>query len=132
MNHKHPFYNISNHPSRTKTGEWIWSNAQIAAAQALGNGEIVDVPAPANVDPNADTPQIIELAREIAAKIPQGATVMCMTDFTLTCALVNTLRERGCNPVFGTSNRNTVEVTLPNGDVEKKAIFSFARFRAAP
>jgi hypothetical protein len=128
---KHPFYNISNHPARTKTGEWAWPLAQVEAAFDLGNGEIIEIPSP-HVDPHADTEAVIEQARGLVADIPEGATVHAMSDFTLTVALVKVLRERGCFPVFATTYRKAVEVQNPDGTITKTAVFNFVRFRAAP
>jgi hypothetical protein len=128
---RHPFYNISNHPSRNPDGTHAWSRKQFEAAWTLGNGEIIDIKGPM-VDPHADTEAVIEQARELVAKIPSGATVHAMSDFTLTCALVNVLRAKGCNPVFATTARHAVEVANPDGTVTKTATFEFVRFRAAP
>jgi hypothetical protein len=128
---KHPFYNISNHPSRNPDGTHAWPCKQVEAAWALGNGEIIDIKGPM-VDPSADTEAVVEQARGLVADIPSGATVHAMSDFTLTVALVNVLRSKGCNPVFATTARHAVEFTNPDGTVTKTATFEFVRFRAAP
>ena len=130
MSNKHPFFNISNHPSR-KQGGWAWPQAQVEAALAMGNGEIVEIPSP-HVDPYADTEAVIEQARALVDNIPSGAVVHAMSDFTLTVALVKVLRERGCTPVFATTHRKAVETQNPDGSITKTAEFNFVRFRAAP
>ena len=131
MSQKHPFFNISNHPARNSQGGWAWSKAQVEAALALGNGQIIEIPSP-HVDPHADTEDVVAQARALVADIPSGATVHTMSDFTLTVALVNVLREKGCTPVFATTYRKAVEKQNPDGSITKTADFNFVRFRAAP
>lgn len=128
---KHPFYNISNHPSKNADGSWAWGEAQREAALLLGNGEIIDIKGPM-VDPTADTEAVVEQARGLVANIPVGATVHAMSDFTLTVALVKVLRERGCAPVFATTKRVAIETPNPDGTLTKTAVFEFVRFRPAP
>lgn len=116
------FVNCSNHKSDN------WGERQIQEAEKWG--EIVDFPFP-NVDPKADEKAIQELAAKTAEQLLEikPDAVMCQGEFSLTFSLVKILRENGI-PVFSAcSYRSAVEEHLPNGRVEKKAVFEFVRFR---
>ena len=120
------FINCSNHPSDQ------WGEKQIAAAHEYG--EIVDVPF---LQVSAEAPE--EMVKELAevliqnirdiAKSHQDAVVMVQGEYTLTYALVKTLKDLGYRVVSACSGRNVVERKGDNGESIKESVFQFVRFR---
>ncbi|MFO8072232.1 MAG: CRISPR-associated protein [Polyangia bacterium] len=120
------FLNLSNHPLST------WTPEQLEAARELGLGEPTDleggmplVPAEAGAD------EVAELAREIADRaIGQGAAAAHVaTEHNLTVALVRELQARGVRCFAATTEREVEERGMPNGEMEKRAVFRFRRWR---
>lgn len=119
------FINVSNHPSSK------WSSAQVQAALALAEN-IIDVPFP-NVPSTASTEDVKALAAEVAAKVPETASIaLVQGEMTLTVSLVRQLQARGINVVAACSERRSVETVNPDGSVTKTAVFEFVQFRSYP
>lgn len=116
------FFNVSNHPSNK------WSEAQKAAALALTDGEIIDVPFP-NVPPTASEEDVDKLADEITGKIGPGHVAMVQGEFSLTFKATSKLKSRGVTVVVATTERNSKETVQPDGTVKKETVFEFCRFR---
>jgi hypothetical protein len=122
------FYNLSNHPSVS------WKPEQIQAAREIVGpsfGGVEDVKHP-NIDPRSTTEEVGTLAERVCEAIPNGSDVMLMGDFTFFLQALAVLKERGCRIWLATTERNTVETLLPNGDIKKEQVFSFVTFRRAP
>lgn len=119
---KKVFINCSNHPSE------MWSAEQKKEAETYG--EIVDIPFP-EVNPSWTTEQVHALADRICEKIARynTAAVMCQGEFTLTYAIVSRLKEKGVTAVAACSRRRTEETINEDGSIQKKALYSFERFR---
>lgn len=118
------FVNISNHPSAE------WPALQLAAAKDIG-GEIRDIVFP-NVSIYAGDTWIGTTADQLAAEVPEGATVMAQGEFALTFALTTRLKARGISVVVAVTERRAEDRTKPDGTTEKVAIFAFVRFRNVP
>lgn len=119
------FINVSNHPSSR------WSSAQVQAALALAS-EVIDIQFP-NVSSTASTSDVKALAAEVAAKIPETASIaLVQGEMTLTAALVRLLQKRGINCVAACSERRSVETVQPDGSTVKTAVFEFVQFRSYP
>lgn len=116
------FFNVSNHPKNK------WSEAQKAAALALTDGEIIDVPFP-NVPPNASEEDVDKLADEITNKIGHGHVAMVQGEFSLTFKAITNLKKNGVTVVVATTERNSKETIQPDGTVKKETVFEFCRFR---
>lgn len=116
------FFNVSNHPHNK------WSEAQKAAALALTDGEIIDVPFP-NVPPTASEEDVDKLADEITNKIGHGHVAMVQGEFSLTFKATTNLKNRGVTVVVATTERNSKETVQPDGTVKKETVFEFCRFR---
>lgn len=113
--------NLSNHPSCK------WSEEQVAASHQYG--EVVELPFP-QVDPEADTLNIQQLALEYLAKIqqmanPTEAVVHIMGELNLTYLLVLMLKTAGYSCVASTSVREVYE----EEPGRKTVFFKFVRFR---
>lgn len=117
------FVNISNHPSSR------WSSAQLEAAKKLGGGEVVDIAFP-NVPATATTEQVVQMAAELTAQVPDTCTVaMVQGEMTLVLAIVRILQVRGITCVAACSDRRVVEQVQPDGSTVKTAVFEFVQFR---
>lgn len=117
------FINLSNHASAK------WSAEQLAAARQLGgDDEVRDIPFP-NVPPAATASEVGRMAEMLVAEITADAVVMVMGELTLTHAIVGLLADRGQRVVAATTERKSVEVTKPDGSVEKTTVFDFVAFR---
>ena len=117
--------NFSNHPSAN------WSKAQYdTAKEMLHGGEILDIPFP-NVSPNMSENEIRILAQTYISKImsENPSIVMCQGEFNLSYQVITELKTREIKVVAACSERDTVEMTLPDGSHKKEAIFKFVRFR---
>lgn len=116
------FYNISNHPSAK------WSASQLEAARSLG-GEVQDIAFPA-VPATASTEAVVQMAAEIAAKVPADCIcAMVQGEMTLTLGIVRLLQARGIICVAACSDRKTVEAVDASGKTVKTAVFEFVQFR---
>jgi len=116
------FYNISNHPSTR------WSEAQLKAAKAFVNGDVVDVHFP-NVPPAATSKEVQDLAWFIMSGVEQGSTCMIMGESSLVFGLVMVAFIKRCNVVVSTTERKVVETAGIDGVVVKTATFEFCGFR---
>jgi CRISPR-associated DxTHG motif protein len=119
------FVNLSNHSVAS------WTEPQRLAAAALGHGEPVDLLGGMPlVDPEADEEQVEQLAASIAQRArEQGARgAHVATDFGLTWALVRALQKAGL-PCYQATTKRVVEETQVAQGTEKRAIFSFVRWR---
>ena len=118
------FINFSNHPSEK------WDDKQYDAAKCFG--EVTDVPFP-NVSPTADEEEIITLGNKCASMImehaSEGDTVMVQGEFSLSYYVINALKNKGIRVVSACSARNVEERVGDDGKTERKAYFSFVRFR---
>ncbi len=118
--------NLSNHPSSQ------WSIEQKVAATETYGG-IMDVSFP-KIDPNADSKQIMDLARDYAGKITHLASgekgnsaVHVMGELTFCFAVVTLLQSERLTCVVSTSERNAI---VSNGT--KVSEFKFVSFRPYP
>lgn len=118
------FFNCSNHSSEN------WPKEQLAAAKAYGIEIIRDYTFP-SVPANVDEQVIEQIAEKVCKEIMDmhPAVVMCQGEFTLTYALVKKLLAHGVKVVAACSERDTVEVYLPDGSVKKESNYKFVRFR---
>lgn len=118
------FLNCSNHASEN------WTEEQLAAAKAFGVESICDYAFP-SVPANVDEQDIEQIAGRVCKEIidMHPAVVMCQGEFTLTYALVKKLLAHGVKVVAACSERDTVEVCLPDGSVKKESNYKFVRFR---
>lgn len=114
--------NCSNHNSKN------WKPEQLKAATQWG--EIVDYPFPC-VLATADEKDISKMAENIVRniKMMQPSAVMCQGEFTLSYLIITKLLQSGIKVVAACSERKVEESVLPDGNIEKKAIFQFIRFR---
>jgi len=114
--------NLSNHPSAN------WSQEQLDAAGKYG--KIVDLPFP-NIDPGAETEEIVSLAKEYVQRIKKLVcenflpAVHIMGELTFCFALVSFLHEEGVTCLASTTTRQTAD--FPDGT--KTSRFEFVRFR---
>jgi len=116
--------NLSNHPLAQ------WSEKQIQEANKLF-GEIVDLPFP-QIDPQIDSNEIVEIAKEYLKKIEQIAkdknenvVVHIMGELTFCFALIQLLKQKGIKCVASTTQRNVIEQEAG----KKTLLFNFVRFR---
>lgn len=120
------FINLSETPLST------WSEEQIAATQALGCGEAVElIGGIPELDPDADETEIERLAHELASRaIAQGAAgvgVGVETDPSLSFALVAELQTRGIQ-CFAPRTRKVSEEVEVQGALRKVISTRFARW----
>ena len=115
--------NFTNHPYE------IWNTAQRDAAHRQ-YGRVEDLPFP-QVDPALEPEGIRLLVEEYADRIEarKPDAVLAAGEFTFLFMLVDRLLRDGVNVVCTCSGRETVETKKPDGTNEKKAVFSFERFR---
>ncbi len=115
--------NFSNHPSAS------WPEDQRRAAEKYG--EIVDRPFPM-VNAEWSEEEVRQTARREADAICalQPAAVVCQGEFTLTYAVVRLLVDRGITVLAACSNRVAKEFISPEGEVTRKSVFRFVRFRS--
>jgi ketopantoate hydroxymethyltransferase len=116
------FLNLTNHASAD------WSDAQREAAEAYGR--IVDFPFPA-VSAQASAEDVRALAGETAARAAalHPRAVLCQGEFTCCFAIVRALQARGIPVCAATSERQSEEITQPDGSTKKLSIFHFVQFR---
>ncbi|MBQ9009818.1 MAG: CRISPR-associated protein [Clostridia bacterium] len=114
--------NCSNHPS------YLWGPKQKEAAGVYG--EILDMPFP-QIDPWLDEDGIRQTVREFASRIEalHADAVLLAGEFTFLFMIVDKLLQDGENVICSCSRRDTEEVLRPDGASEKKAVFTFERFR---
>ncbi len=115
--------NLSNHPSSS------WSDKQLSAAHDLYE-EITDIPFPP-ISADSSRDRIMCIADGLVEKIlcMKPDAVMCQGEFTLTYAVVSRLKQRGIKVISACSDRVAEELILPDGTIEKTAIFDFVQFR---
>ncbi|MCQ2517553.1 MAG: hypothetical protein MJ119_02225 [Lachnospiraceae bacterium] len=116
------FVNFSNHPSAK------WSVKQLN--EAAKYGAIVDISFPVinNMLTDDDIYNIADMyAQEIRNLKPD--VVMCQGEFTVAHRVVNELMSSGIKVVSACSERVVTEKVLPDGNVEKTAVFIFEKFR---
>lgn len=118
------FLNCSNHSSDK------WTDEQIKAAKDYGIDLIRDYVFP-SVPAYVDEKEIEEIAEKVCGEIIalHPSVVMCQGEFTLTYALITKLLKHGIKVVAACSERDTVEVYLPDGSVKKESNYRFVRFR---
>ena len=114
--------NCSNHVSKN------WNPEQLKAASQWG--EIVDYPFPF-VPATADEAYINRLAENIVEniKVMKPFAVMCQGEFTLSYLMITKLLQSGIKVVAACSDRQVEERVLADGNIEKKVVFQFIRFR---
>lgn len=115
------FVNFTNHPSSG------WSEAQLAAARAIGT--ISDVPFP-DVPTDMDEKAFDSLIREYRNRILEvcrgrQATVHIQGEMTFTYRMVSELKSRNIRCLASVTKRNTVDL----GDGKSQSVFGFAGFR---
>ena len=125
----HTFLNLSNHPVAS------WSQEQFDAARALDLGEPCDLEGGMPlVPPEASTEQVVVLAAELVRRAFEqglwGAHVA--GEFTLTSALVREFQWRGVRCFVATTRRESREVPVAGGGVERHSEFRFVRWREYP
>ena len=115
------FINFSNHASTR------WGVPQKQAAKKYG--EIVDMQFP-NVDPEAISEEVHELARVCAEKIMEmkPECVLCQGEFCLSYQVIQKLKKAGIKVVAACSERKTEEKKIGN-DTRKVSYFIFVQFR---
>lgn len=119
--------NISNHPVKS------WSDKQLEAARKTYK-RLHDIPFP-NVNPNADSDEIMNLAEKYSSYIAemlsksedQNNAVHVMGEHSLIFTIVRLLQKKGISCVVSTTERKS-EVS---GD-EKRSKFNFVKFREYP
>ncbi len=111
--------NLSNHPS----AHWPPTQMNEAVKQY---GSVQDLAFP-QINPNANTDEIEQLAEEYETKIRKlnPSTVHLMGEMTFTFKLVNRLKAIGIPCIASTTERIAEE---ENG--AKTSVFKFVRFRA--
>lgn len=109
---------------------------QIAdARESLGIDEFVELPkelieAWGNVPPELeDLSEYIMQFIEFLESAKEGEYVLLSGDFGACHRLALWAKDRGLKPVYATTKREAVEVSLPNGGIEKKSVFKHIRFR---
>ncbi|MBP5604481.1 MAG: hypothetical protein J6X60_02915 [Ruminiclostridium sp.] len=115
--------NLSNHPCNK------WSDKQMNAACKLYN-TVKDYPFPA-VSAALSREEIYRLAYETVEKVVEHRpdAVLCQGEFSLTYALVNTLKEKGITVICACSERVAKEFVGKDGKTQKTIVFDFAGFR---
>ncbi|MBR6769757.1 MAG: hypothetical protein IKM28_00665 [Lachnospiraceae bacterium] len=114
--------NCSNHASKN------WNPEQLKAAAQWG--EIVDYSFPI-VPATADEADINRMAEDMVKEIKtmQPSAVMCQGEFTLSYMMIMKLLQSGIKVVAACSDRQVEERVLADGNIEKKVVFQFIRFR---
>lgn len=116
--------NLSNHSSIN------WSKTQLDAAQ-IQFGGVQDLPFP-QIDPNATTDAVVQLAKEycqiIMAQHPSVSAVHLMGEMTFIVALVRLLKRQKIKVVCSTTDR----LVLEEQDGKKTMQFVFQQFREYP
>ena len=101
-------------------------------------GEFVELPKElkeiwGNIDPTFDEHQVKEQLNPVFDFIAENATrgdyVLVQGDFGATYKVITFCKDLTLRPVYATTKRDFKEIQLPNGDIEKRAIFSHIRFR---
>ena len=115
------FLNHTNHLSHN------WSELQKSAAEKYGT--ILDFPFP-DINPDWSEESVSQLAQENCKKILelQPAAVLCQGEFTYCYHLISLLKMNGVIVLAACSKRETKEWE-EKGQLVKKAVFSFVRFR---
>lgn len=118
------FLNCSNHSSDK------WTDEQIKAAKEYGIDVIRDYAFP-SVPAHMSEKEIEEIAEKVSDEMIAlcPSVVMCQGEFTLTYALIKKLLKHGIKVVAACSERDTLEVCLPDGSVKKEANYRFVKFR---
>ncbi|MEG1926156.1 MAG: hypothetical protein RR415_10475 [Ruthenibacterium sp.] len=116
------FINFTNHPSKN------WGDHQKEKASHWGATK--DFPFP-NVDANWTEQEVKELANQVAQQIitMKPDAVLCQGEMTLAFQVVILLKAANISTVAACSKRKAKEVVLPDGTVEKYAIFEFVKYR---
>ena len=134
------FINVSNHPMKG------WSQEQLKAATVLGKDGTAEVQFPqvgpewSKQDIRVEAVKVYNLILSRIAdwmdKHPLSATlsspkvtVHLMGEQSLSFCLANLLLDKGFSVVVSTTERKTVETTLPDGSTKKEANFQFVKFR---
>jgi hypothetical protein len=114
--------NLTNHPSAA------WGEEQKTAAQRYG--EIIDLHFP-DIGATLDETDIQRLAYDYVRKVTElhPQAVICQGEFTFVYAVVTELRKKGIRVLSACSERKAVEKFMPDGSVQKTAVFKFVRFR---
>lgn len=118
----HTFVNLTNHPSAR------WSEAQREAA--LAYGPILDLPFPA-VPETAELGSVTKLAVLYFRKLRaiEGPVVLIQGEAVFSYTLVRLLEQARIPALAAVSARRVRETVLPDGSVQKTAVFVFAGFR---
>ncbi len=119
--------NISNHPSSS------WGENQLKAANRYAR--VADLAFP-HIDPEADTNDLFQLAKQyeekirklLAAESTGTFAVHIMGELTFCFALVARLQKAGISCLASTTQRKTID----NGNGSKTVLFDFVRFREYP
>lgn len=115
--------NFTNHPSAS------WPEEQRRAAEKYG--PIVDRPFPMV---NAEWPESeirrIALRESEAICALQPSAVVCQGEFTLAYAVIRQLIGKGVPVLAACSNRVAEETMSPDGEILRKSVFRFVRFRS--
>lgn len=116
------FINHSNHPVAR------WSVEQKAAAQAYG--DVVDLPFPA-IPANASEDDVTAMVAQSLERILslKPTAVMCQGEFTYSYLLIHQLLMHGITVLAACSERVVSEYTDEHGASQKRASFTFCRFR---
>jgi hypothetical protein len=116
--------NISNHPSAK------WSEEQ-----KKGWDRILDIPFP-QISPEWGEETVHQMSYDIreqveGIKIEQGTRpfIMLQGEFSLCYLLYEKLRNGGYKIAIPTTSREVIEETTSTGEVVKKSIFRFVRWR---
>ncbi len=134
------FINVSNHPMKG------WSQEQLKAATVLGEDGTFEVQFPqvgpewSKGDIRLESVRIYDLILSrisewmdshplSAALSTPKVTVHLMGEQSLFFCLANFLLDKGFSVVVSTTERKTVETTLPDGSTKKEANFQFVKFR---
>lgn len=118
------FLNFSNHPLRS------WREKQKTAALSFpGVTELRELAFPA-VPADADESTVRAIAADCVQQIlaVKPAAVMCMGEFGVCFAVVETLKQHGICCVYSCAERQSTEQQTARG-LEKRSCFVFRRFR---
>jgi hypothetical protein len=115
--------NISNHPSAR------WSEEQ-----KKGWDRIIDIPFP-QISPEWGEETVHQMSYDIREQVEKMKAevgipfVMMQGEFSLCYLLYEKLRNSGYKIAIPTTSREVIEETLPSGEVVKRSVFKFVRWR---